>query len=269
MSKIIKSPHAITRQSEPAMIKVRNLFEEPEMKTDDHQKLENTSSNIKSATEVMAEIEQKLHEAEKHRTEIMAEAEKYAAEAREQLQVERKQAESEIEQAIITGREQGYNDGFMQGELDGRKTYEQLIGQAGDIIRNAEEQFEKTIDSAGPVIVEMSVALVNRIVGRSLEVDSETWSSMLAQVMAEVREHEDVKLYVHPDWYTKTSEQKEELEQLLSRTEKLYIYPDAGLPENGCIVESKYGRIDATLDRQLHELKSQLLEKWSEGSNAN
>ncbi len=172
-----------------------------------------------------------------------------------------------MEQAIIAAREQGYEEGFAQGQIDGQQTYDSLIEQAKTIISQSEQEFEKTIDSAEPVMIDLSIALTKKMIGLNLEENPAIWSALLKQVMLEVREHEHVKLYVHPDWYMQTTQQKEELEQLLSHTEKLYIYPDAGLMENGCIVESKYGRIDATLDRQLHELKTQLFEKWREGPN--
>src|SRR5690606_25122513 len=116
---------------------------------------------------------------------------------------------------------------------------EQLINEAKEVIHQSETQFEKTIDSASPVIIELAAALAKRIVGTEMDRNDDVWSMLLQQVMLEVREHEQVKIYVHPNWYDKTIQQKEELEQLLSRTEKLYIYPDAGLQENGCIVETK------------------------------
>lgn len=220
-----------------------------------------------SKEELAKQIEEQLQEAEKRANQIIVDAEAHAKDIRDQLQLERQQAEKEIEEAIVAGYEQGYQEGFVKGQQDGEQTYISLIDQAKTIISQSELEFEKTIDSAEPVMIDLAVALTKRIIGKHLEDNPDTWSSLLKQVMLEVREHEHVKIYVHPDWYMQTTQQKEELEQLLSHTEKLYIYPDAGLMENGCVVETQYGRIDATLDRQLQELKTLLIEKWKEGPN--
>ena len=38
------------------------------------------------------------------------------------------------------------------------------------------------------------------------------------------------------------------------------IFPDDDLKETDCIIESTFGRIDASVDSQLHELKLKLLQ---------
>ncbi len=206
-----------------------------------------------------------LEEAKQFATRLREEAEKEAMQIREAIEREKEAARAEIEAAIENGRQEGYKEGFAQGQIDGKNTYEETIIKAQQIVRLAEREYEKTIESAEHVIIELATELARRVIGKRVTEDETIWTSMLEQVMTEVREHEDVKLYVHPDWYEHTVQQKQELEQLLSRTEKLFIYPDAGLEENGCIVETRYGRIDATIDRQLLELKKQLLQKLEEG----
>lgn len=39
-----------------------------------------------------------------------------------------------------------------------------------------------------------------------------------------------------------------------------YIYPDEELSEMDCIIESANGRIDASIDSQLEEIKNKLIE---------
>lgn len=269
MSKIIKSLHAVPAEAETKTISIRNLFEQMDFQEIHHvdQGKAEVETKVPTDEEIASRIEQQLLEAKERADQIIEEAEAHAKAIHEELQSLREQAEEEMKESILTAREQGYQEGFTQGHRDGQQDYEHLIEQAKTIISQSEQEFEKTIDSAEPVMIDLAAALTRRMIGMSLEEKPEIWSSLLKQVMVEVREHEHVKLYVHPDWYLQTSQQKEELEQLLSHTEKLYIYPDAGLMENGCMVESKHGRIDATLDRQLQELKTQLLEKWKEGSN--
>ena len=47
----------------------------------------------------------------------------------------------------------------------------------------------------------------------------------------------------------------------LTETE-MYIYPDNDLAENACIIDTDGERIDASVDSQLHELKTKLFERF-------
>lgn len=264
LSRVIKSHNTIPATEQSKTISIKKLFQQDvspveEVETDYEQ------SKQRSAAEIEEEIEQKLAQAESQAQRTVAEADDYAQQVRHAFETERQQAEQQLQEAFEEARQQGYNAGFSEGQEVGRQTYVELIADAQKIIASSQTDYARTIESAEPVMVELAVALAQRILGTKLEENPDNWSALLKQVMLEVREHENVKIYVHPHWYTQTLQQKAELEQLLSHTEQLYIYPDSGLPENGCVVESKYGRIDATLDQQLEQLKVQLLEKWKEG----
>ncbi len=264
LSKIIKSTYTVDRGIKPRTIKIRPLVQEDIQDFEQWEEADDISNVVET---VQQKAEEELAQARTYAEQLRAQAEEETRKIQEELELERQTAQAEIEHALAAAREEGYAVGFEQGQQDGRQSYDKLITQAKEMIEVSEREFERTIDTAEPIIIELASALAQRVVGKAITEDESIWASMLTQVMSEVREHEHVKLYVHPDAYTQTVDQKEELEQLLSHTEKLFIYPDAGLIQNGCIVESKYGRIDATIDRQLQELKKQLLAKLEEGSN--
>ncbi|WP_227935809.1 flagellar assembly protein FliH [Alkalihalobacillus deserti] len=270
MSKIIKSLHSSHAKVETKQITIRNLFEEGifnklELNSDSMQLKE--TEQIDNLEERKKRIEAEVEDAQIKANQLIADAEENARKLVEEVELERQQALLEMEQVRQEASEKGYQEGFERGQNVGFDSYSNLIKQAQAIISQSEQEYEKTLDSAEPVIVELATALTSRIIGWQLTEKPEIWSSLLKQVMTEVREHENVKIYVHPDWFERTTHQKEELEQLLSHTENLFIYPDAGLMKNGCVIESKYGRIEATVDKQLEELKEQLLEKLKEGEH--
>lgn len=264
LSRVIKSHNTIPASEQSKTISIKKLFQEDGPAVEESE-ADNELIKQRSAAELEKEMEQKLSQAESKARQTVAEADDYAEQVRSQIEAERQQAEQQLQEAFEEARQQGYNAGFSEGQEAGRQTYDGFITEAQEIIASSQADYARTIESAEPVMIDLAVALAQRILGKKLEEDHENWAALLKQVMLEVREHEHVKIYVHPHWYTLTLQQKAELEQLLSHTEQLYIYPDSGLPENGCVVESKYGRIDATLDRQLEQLKVQLLEKWKEG----
>ncbi|KHF39780.1 flagellar assembly protein FliH [Halalkalibacter okhensis] len=266
MSKIIKS-HYSSNDRESKKITIRNLFEEGQFQKNDMLSSSDQVNKVETAKETLKQLQLDIQIAEEKATQLIMQAEDQVKKIQENIQNEQEQAANEIELLKQSAHEQGYQDGYAQGQAEGFSSYSSLIEQAHQLINQSELEYEKTIESAQPVIVELASALAQKMVNQQLADDPGMWSSLLMQVMTEVREHENVRIYVHPDWYERTNQQKEELEQLLSHTEKLFIYPDAGLMKNGCVIESKYGRIDATVDEQLSELKVQLLEKLKEAGD--
>lgn len=270
LSKIIKSLQTPHSPTETKQITIRNLFEEGifnKLEFNHDQKQLKDAAQSESLEERKKKIDAEIAEAERKASQLIADAKEQARGLVEQIEYERQQALIEIEHAKQEAVDQGYREGFEQGQNEGFESYSNFITQAQEIIKQSEQEYERTLDSAEPVIVELATALARRMINIQLTDHPEIWSSLLKQVMTEVREHENVKIYVHPDWFERTVHQKEELEQLLSHTENLFIYPDAGLMKNGCIIESRYGRIEASVDKQLEELKKNLLEVLKEGEH--
>lgn len=79
-----------------------------------------------------------------------------------------------------------------------------------------------------------------------------------------MREQSEVKVYVHPFYYEMLVQQKDELRAVFNQPTDIFIYPDEQLTENGCVIETPFGRIDASVDTQLQQIKQQLLERLEE-----
>ncbi|MED1562191.1 hypothetical protein AJ85_05340 [Alkalihalobacillus alcalophilus ATCC 27647 = CGMCC 1.3604] len=206
------------------------------------------------------EIESLLQQAEDEAKRLKEQAQLEIEQMQQQLNNLRQKQLEEIELLKEEAIQSGYQSGFEQGKEEAFRQYEQKLTEASHIVEVAKHDYEQMLSEAEPQMIDIAHLLANRVLGERFEVNAEHWNQMLEQVMREVREHEEVKLYVTPAWYEHTVKQKEELKQLLSRTENLFIYPDLNLPTNGCVVETRLGRMEATLDRQLLELKNQLQE---------
>lgn len=245
---------------------IRNLFEEGIFNRIDDRLAPNEQPNhFTNNEEVNKKTEAELAAAQAKANQLIAEAEQEARNLLKQVEVARQSAVEEIEVLKAEAKKQGYEAGYVEGQNEGFRAYNKLIEQAHSVIVQSEKDYERTIESADPVIIEVACALTKRMIDLQLEGNSHVWGALLRQVITEVREHEKVRIFVHPDWFEYTTNQKEELEQLLSHTENLFIYPDAGLMKHGCVIETKYGRIEATVDKQLEVLKAQLLEMVQEG----
>ncbi|WP_413381619.1 flagellar assembly protein FliH [Alkalihalobacillus sp. 1P02AB] len=252
MSNVIKSPH--TSKTEGKKIIIRPLEQFNPVLNEVNSELNVNEQQKKQ------EIESLLQQAEDEAKRLKEQAELEIEQMQLQLNKSRQKQLEEIELLKEEAIQSGYQSGFEQGKEEAFRQYEQKLAEASHIIEVAKHDYKQMLLEAEPQMIDIAHLLAKRVLGERLELNTEHWNQMLKQVMQEVREHEEVKLYVTPAWYEHTVKQKEELKQLLSRTETLFIYPDLNLPTNGCVVETRLGRMEATLDRQLLELKNQLQE---------
>lgn len=160
--------------------------------------------------------------------------------------------------------EEGFNQGYQDGVNEAQKQVNGFLQQAEEIVRLSQEDYKRRVQEAEPAVLELSLHIAEKIIGVSLKEDNNAWISLVKQALNEVREQEEVKIYVHPFWYEATLKQKEELKEAAMHAAELMIYPDGQLPENGCVIDTPFGKVDATLDIQLSEMKRLLSEKLRE-----
>ncbi|SFD87602.1 flagellar assembly protein FliH [Bacillus sp. OV194] len=202
---------------------------------------------------------------------ILEEAERSYEEMTARMAKERREHEAFLEnskkewneQIIIErdeARKEGFHEGFEAGLIEGRTSYESLLGHARETVERSKQVYQQQVESAEPVIIELAAKMARKLVGELLTENKEAWTVVLKGLIKEVRDYPEVKLYVHPHWYETTLNAKQEIQNVLMHTSVLYIYPDEKLSENGCVVEFPFGRIEGGMDSQLNELKEKLIE---------
>ncbi|KFZ43342.1 flagellar assembly protein FliH [Anoxybacillus flavithermus] len=250
LSKIIKAPFARTCTEQRAVIEVKKLM--PDMQQEEHEPHDETT---------IQHVQMIIEQAEQQAAHIRQEADMYYASVQQQIAEEQRQWEEQRSEWINEARQEGYEIGLEQGRQEGFQQYMEAIREAKKIVQSANEQFYHILESADETILLVACKVAERIIGERLDENKEHFLGLVKQVIKEVREHEEVKMYVHPTYYDVVVRQKDELKALFSQDIHLFIYPDETLAETSCIVETPFGRIDASVDTQLEQLKLQLLER--------
>ncbi|WP_018922555.1 flagellar assembly protein FliH [Salsuginibacillus kocurii] len=271
MSKLIKASRANRLEREKVTISVQQIHSQPEELEDSAQERQHSETVAPSLAEASKQIEiersERLQQAQEEAEQIRQQAEEELENARQQIAFEEADSKQRIEEAFATAKQEGYEEGFNKGETAGEKSYKKKIKEAQKIIASAREDYQTHLHEAEPVIIDLAHAVAKRVLGEALEQDEGIWKNIVKEAIQEVREHEEVKLFVAPAHYETTLKQKEELKALLSYSQDLLIYPDAQLEADGCVVETSYGRIEASVDSQLEEIKAQLHTSLKENSH--
>ncbi|REK76506.1 FliH/SctL family protein [Paenibacillus paeoniae] len=201
--------------------------------------------------------------AENRLQETAQECEKMLADAQAQIDVwwlEKREAdEIASAEAQTSGYEQGFAEGTAASEAQLRESWESKIAEAADVLKHAYASREQIIQEAEPFLVELSSAIAEKVIGQQLSLTPDVTIEMIRRSLSRRREQGVITLCVAPSQLTFVQAAREELHAAIDSQAELQILPDSSVKDNGCVIRSAYGSIDARIDTQLSEIKRELI----------
>ncbi|MCM3625951.1 FliH/SctL family protein [Paenibacillus glycanilyticus] len=158
------------------------------------------------------------------------------------------------------GFEQGYAQGQEQAEQDLKKEWESRLEEANAILKSAYEMREQIIQEAEPFLVDLSVSISEKVIGRQLSEAPDMALELICRALSRRREQGVIALCVSPGQLAFVQAAREELNLVIDSQAELQIIPDATVKDFGCVIRSAYGSIDARIDTQLSEIKRELVQ---------
>ncbi|OBZ16879.1 FliH/SctL family protein [Bacillus sp. FJAT-26390] len=201
--------------------------------------------------------------AEERLREAALESEKLLAETQQQIDVWWLQKRTDDEAASEASRQSGYELGYAEGaansEAELRQTWEQKLAEASDVLKTAFQMREQIIQEAEPFLVELSCAIAEKIIGQQLTLAPEMAIELIRKSLSRRREQGVITLCVAPGQLAFVQAAREELHFAIDSQAELQILPDSTVKDNGCVIRSSFGSIDARIDTQLAEIKRELI----------
>ncbi|WP_077621965.1 flagellar assembly protein FliH [Sediminibacillus massiliensis] len=208
---------------------------------------------------------EKLQEAEQLIEKAKHDAENLIKQADERITKQKQAWESERHQLSDQAKKEGYLEGIEIGKQEGLKEQGRLIEEAQRVLDEAKKDYLTTLDSSEEVILELAMKAAGKII--KTELNGEAYLNIVKAAIQEVKEQKSITIYSSPEEYKLVLDQKDELQSITKGDAELSVYPDSQLKKGGCIIESPFGRIDASVDTQLIEIREKLFEISRENSD--
>ncbi|WP_170140722.1 flagellar assembly protein FliH [Oceanobacillus arenosus] len=161
---------------------------------------------------------------------------------------------------IESAKKEGYSAGFELGKADIRTEYQEILNQANNIVETTTKDYHTTLEKSEEMIAQLAVKVAEKIIKTSITENPTVFLDIVKAAVKEIEDRSTISIYLHPMNYEMVFEQKQELVNLLENESKLSLYVKDDLPENACIIEHPFGRIDASVDTQLNQIRNVLLE---------
>ncbi|MBT2642617.1 flagellar assembly protein FliH [Bacillus sp. ISL-41] len=247
LSRLIKSQYTSILPAEKKVISIRML--EASNQHDDPQVFTHTEDERRRI----------LDNAAAEADNIVSRAIEEAEQIRQQIYTEKQEWEQQSSLLAEESRQLGFEQGYQEGKNQGYADYRQTILFAQETVEAAKRDYQNHIESSEKVILDLGVKIAGKILGEKLAA-AEGFLALVKRALKNSRDYKDIQLHVHPKHYQDLLAQKEELIAIFPKDIDFYIYPDDELEETSCIIESENGRIDASVDSQLEEIKLKLFE---------
>jgi len=243
LSRLIKSNWANQKQAEQKIISIKYMDSLKEI----------DAASIKEHSRIIEQANQEANA-------ILMQSYEQIEHEKQQLQIEKQNWQEEKMQLMEEAKQHGYNIGLEEGRSAGYQEYKEHIQMAKDVIELSKQDYQSYLESAEKTILELAIKVAEKIMNSKIEQDESYFLNIVKKVLQEGQGIKEVQLHVHPVHYQYVLAEKEELLSLFPIQPNLFIFPNAGIAENGCVIETNNGRIDATIDTQLKMLKQKLLD---------
>ncbi|MDR0270083.1 FliH/SctL family protein [Paenibacillus sp.] len=201
--------------------------------------------------------------AERQLREASEEAERMLAEASEQIdgwwQERRLQDEHLVDALKAEGYDSGYREGSEKGLAELQEQIARMMDEAQTVLKQAYLMKEQIIQEAEPFLVELSCSIAEKVIDKQLTLESDYVIDLIKNNLSRKREQGVITLCVAPKHFAFVQAAREELAAAIDSQAELQILPDSTVLDQGCVIRSAFGSVDARIDTQLTEIKKELV----------
>ena len=247
MSRIIKSHFTDTHVHEKKIITIKKITNE-------------LDESLPSEESGPPSMNQAVMEANQQAEAILLEAQKQAEQIQVKIQEEAKHWNNEKLNLIEEARQEGFLIGKEQGLAESQKEYQHMLNLAKEIVDQAKKEYQAVVEKSELTILNLGIKVAEKIMNLHLDENKDDYFYIVKNAIKEAREYKNINLHVPPLHYSFVLTHKEELISLFPRETEFYIYPDEDLDGNDCVIESSNGRLVASVDEQLEQIRIKLQE---------
>jgi flagellar assembly protein FliH len=143
--------------------------------------------------------------------------------------------------------DQGYAQGQKDGEALGRRQYETRCSRLKDVIGAIQSQADAILNRYEPQLVRLCMEISRHIVHHEIEIMPETITLSIKEALKQVVEGSELNIRLNPR-DAELAHDFVEKEIRVTGGHPVNITPDSRISAGGCIIETDFGLIDATVD---------------------
>ncbi|MBK8201925.1 MAG: hypothetical protein IPK68_06265 [Bdellovibrionales bacterium] len=198
--------------------------------------------------------------------------------------LQKKGLDDKIEELVLQKvkefEEKGYREAFELGLIEGRELafgekkseIEEKLVKLDGLLNHFENLRNRFLAENERQLMELLIQVAGRIALRQISDDPQSIFYTLQVVMADIHKDEDITLFVSAEDLATIEEFRKKGGKKAEELKRIKLEIGDGIRSGGCIVETHYGAIDATIeqriDRVLADLRDRMPKISTSGENS-
>lgn len=175
--------------------------------------------------------------------------------ARQELAQSKAEAQSivsEAEARVEQLEKAAYDKGFQKGEAEGRKVGEEALAEkishASQVIVAVKGERQRICFRYKKDILALVLAMVEQLVNHEVSVNHRVIEKCLHKALGFVVDNSQVVARLHPEDFLRIKDEVMENPLFLDKAGRVELMEDPAISQGGCLLETTFGEIDATLE---------------------
>ena len=177
----------------------------------------------------------------------------------------RKNIETQVEGTVLERlkeiEEQAYKQAYELGLVEGaEKSFSEKSDEflqklkSFDSVLSGIENFKAELLKENEVIfIKLIFQIASKIARRTIELDNEHILGLLNELILEVQSADSINVKLNPEDFRFIEDLREKKVKEVEKLERVRIFSYNGVTRGGCIVETNYGEIDATVEQRVQK----------------
>ena len=158
----------------------------------------------------------------------------------------------------------GYAQGERAGVEAGNRRGDAMLRRLGETLDELASLRQTLLRQSERQLVQLALALAKRIVRREIAADDELFTALARVALDRLGDARQATIRLHPDDHGRLAGKG--VEQWAAA--HVTVVADPSVSRGGCLVESPFGFVDATIDAQFQELAQAMLDGEGDGAGA-
>ena len=160
---------------------------------------------------------------------------------------------------------EAYEKGFAQGQKDGLALEERQIQEKGKQLDAFFGEFNglsaQIYTEAEKDLLKLSLLIAKKIIGQEIKTNPQIIGQTIRSAMKFLVDKHHIRILINPEDMEEVRRILPEIARL-ARGGKFQVVEDHAVDRGGCLLETGFGRINATLDDQLEMLEKEIDEEF-------
>jgi len=167
---------------------------------------------------------------------------------------------------------EAYEKGFQQGQKDGlvmgKKRLEETARRLEALIKSLSQLKKEVYRNSERELVELATEIARKILLKELELDDTAILRTVRRAISFLNDRSNVRIRLNPSDMNKVAEVLSEI-RADKKIEDVELVEDSAVERGGCILESGFGLVNATIEDQLSAISEELEEELKSGGQDN